>query len=85
MIFFIRENKNNINNIKNNNKNIISTDESRLKAIKYIIKTRKKKTDLSPNYKLNNNELFPKEEKLNKIMKNILKIFMILKKEKLMI
>ena len=61
---FTRDNKNNINNIKNNIKNIFSTDESRLKAIKYIIKTRKEKRELSPSYKLNNIELFPKEEKI---------------------
>ena len=72
--YFARDNKNNINNIKNNIKNIFSTDESRLKAIKYIIKTRKEKRELSPSYKLINNELFPKEEKIRENTPNESKI-----------
>ena len=59
-----RSNINNIDNIKNNIKNIISSDESKSKAIKYIIKTRKEKRELSPCYKLNNQDLFPLKEKL---------------------
>ena len=59
-----KSNINNIDNIKNNIKNIFSTDESKSKAIKYIIKTRKEKRELSPCYKLNNQDLFPLKEKL---------------------
>ena len=53
---------NNVNNIKNNIQNIFSTDESRKKAIKYIMNTRKERRGSTPNYQINNKELFPQEE-----------------------
>ena len=55
-------NINNVNNVKNNIQNIFSTDESRLKAIKYVMKSRKEKRDLCPNYSSSNQELFPQEK-----------------------
>ena len=55
------EKNNNVDNIKNNIHNIFSNDESRLKAIKYIIKSRKEKRGSSPNYSSSNKELFPQE------------------------
>ena len=59
-----KTNLDNIDNIKNNIKNIFSTDESKLKAMKYIINTRKEKRELSPKNKISNNDLFPKREKM---------------------
>ena len=59
-----KTNLDNIDNIKNNIKNIFSTDESKLKAMKYIINTRKEKRELSPKNKISNNDLFPKREKI---------------------
>ena len=55
------EKNNNVDNIKNNIHNIFSNDESRLKAIKYIIKSRQEKRGSSPNYSSSNKELFPQE------------------------
>jgi len=56
-----REKSNNADNTKSNIHNIFSNDESRLKAIKYIIKSRQEKRGSSPNYSSNNIKLFPKE------------------------
>ena len=53
------KNINNINTIKSNIKTIFSTDERKLKAIKYIIKSRKDNRKLSPSYKYRNIESFP--------------------------
>ena len=61
---FTKVDKNNINSVKNiktNIQNIFSTEESRLKAIKYIIKSRKEKRDSKSNNKPPN-DLFNKEE-----------------------
>ena len=55
------EKNNNVDNIKSNIHNIFSNDESRLKAIKYIIKSRQEKRGSSPNYSSSNKELFPQE------------------------
>ena len=52
----------NANNAKSNIQNIFSTDESRLKAIKYIMKSSQEKRDLNPNYSSSNKELFPQEK-----------------------
>ena len=57
------KNINNINTIKSNIKTIFATDETKLKAIKYIIKSRKENRELSPNYKYRNIELFSKRGK----------------------
>ena len=57
-----KNNINNVNNIKTNIQKIFSNDESKLKAIKYIIRTRREKRESSPSYKINNKELFPKGE-----------------------
>ena len=56
-----KNNINNVNNIKRNIENIFSNDESRLKAIKYIIKTRKDKRESAPNYKNYNKDIYPTE------------------------
>ena len=55
------EKNNNVDNIKSNIHNIFSNDESRLKAIKYIMKSRQEKRGSSPNYSSSNKELFPQE------------------------
>ena len=55
-------NSNNANNAKSDIQNIFSKDESRLNTIKYIMKSRQEKRDLSPNYSSSNKELFPQEK-----------------------
>ena len=60
----------NSNNISSNIQNIFPTDESRLKAIKYIMKSRQEKRDLSPNYSSSNKELFPQEKEKRKSTPN---------------
>ena len=54
------KNVNNINTIKSNIKTLFSTDETKLKAIKYIIKSRKEN---NPSYKYRNIELSTQREK----------------------
>jgi hypothetical protein len=56
----------NVNNIKTNIQNIFSTDESKLKAIKYVTETRKDKISSSPRYKSTGKEFFPKLPKYPK-------------------
>ena len=68
---FAKGDKNNINNIKtikSNIQNIFSTEESRLKAIKYIIKSRKEKRGSSPNTKPSRN--FSLKEEISKFNSN---------------
>ncbi len=57
---------NNVNNIKTNIQNIFSTDESKLKAIKYVINTRKEKRDTNPRYESTGKEYYPKLPKYPK-------------------
>ncbi len=59
----VDKNINNLNTIKSNIKTIFSTDEGKLKAIKYIIKSQKDNRELSPNYKYRNIESFSKRAK----------------------
>jgi hypothetical protein len=60
--FANREKNNIIDNIRNNFENIFSTDETSLKTLKYIIKSRQEQKDLNSNYIKNNIGFFPKEK-----------------------